>query len=111
MKGENVMDTIDAFLKKMIDEKEYSGLTADVQAQLIKDMRAELVDQIDKSIISEMTKQQAIDFAKLCDSPDVDQEKIEDFITKTGINRQAIAARTMVRFRDYYLGGSDKEQG
>lgn len=100
------METIDAFLKKLIDEKEFSGLTADVQAQLIDDMKSQLVDQIDKNIINEMSEQQATEFATLCDSPDVTQEKIEEFMAGTGINREAVAAQTMIRFRDYYLGNN-----
>lgn len=101
------MDAVDAFLKKILEDGDFPGLTPDMQAQMVEDMRPELVDQIDRAIINEMTEQQATEFAILCEQPDVDQAKIESFIVNTGINREAIAVRTMTKFREYYLGAGN----
>lgn len=92
------------FINQLLDEKQLSGVTDDVREQLVEDLSEKLLDQINRAVIDEFSDTQVDEFNALLDTPDVDDQKIQTFIASSGVNVQTVAGRTMLRFRELYLG-------
>lgn len=92
------------FVDTLLRDKELSGMTREVFAQLRHDLVADLRQQVDRAIIDAFDDDQAVQFEKLLNSPSTTEAELQDFVTSTCVNASEVIAHTMIRFREYYLG-------
>lgn len=92
------------FIDEMIDEKQLSGVTDEVRAQLMSDLLAQLEDQINAALVNALSPDKVEALNDMLDQEGVTDEQVRQFIDGSGIDSQRIAASTMLRFRDLYLG-------
>lgn len=92
------------FVDTLLKDKNLSGMTQDVFVQLRHDLTTELRHQIDRAIIDALSDAQIDQFNALLDDDATTEEDLQDFIRDSGIDSADIVARTMARFREYYLG-------
>lgn len=92
------------FIDEMIDEKQLSGVTDEVRAQLKFDLLAQLEDQINAALVNALAPDKVEALNDMLDQEGVTDEQVRQFIDGSGIDSQRIAASTMLRFRDLYLG-------
>ena len=97
------MDKLDEFIGEIIDAKQLPGINDEVRAALIEDMSKQLLDQIDRALVEELTDEQLDAFNDRMEQPDVDDNTAEQFLIDSGVDIQAVTARTMLHFRDLYL--------
>ena len=97
-------DSIDQFLGQIIDAKQIAVDTPEVRQQLIKDLRARLMEQIDRAMISAPSEEQLDRLNVMLAGDDVQADEIQEFFRQSGINGEQVALNTMMRFRRYYLG-------
>lgn len=97
-------DSIDQFLGQIIDAKQIAVDTPEVRQQLIKDLRARLMEQIDRAMISALSEEQLDRLNVMLAGDDVQADEIQEFFRQSGINGEQVALNTMMRFRRYYLG-------
>lgn len=103
------MEELLPFIDSLLKEKNLSGMSPEVYGQLRKDLANELKLQIDRAIITEFSEEQADAFSGLLDNQDTTDESLQEFVQKSGIDTSKVVAHTMVKFREFYLGASDKD--
>lgn len=96
-------DQLDSFIKEIIDQKEFPGLTPEVKVQLSADLREKLIDQINRNLIAAMQDEKVEEFDHLIDSG-ADDVALQRFIADSGVNVPQVTLATMVAFRNLYLG-------
>jgi hypothetical protein len=102
--NEQAKDQISVFIDDILASRDVSGLNQAVIDQMHADLRNELLNQIDRQIIEELSEDQAAAFTELCNKPETTEQDVETFMANSGLNREQIAVHTMVKFREYYLG-------
>jgi len=102
------MDELDTFISGILDQKQLPGLTDEARSGVIAEMRASLLDQVDRAVVEALPEDKLDEFNRLLDDNSVADTVVQNFIAQSGVNVQEIAAATMLRFRDLYLQG---EQG
>ncbi len=99
------MDELDSFISNILDEKQLSGVTEDVRAQLVEDLKNRLLDQVNRALIDAMPDEKIDQFNELLDR-NVGDEELQQFVTDSGVNIPAVTTAAMLHFRDAYLGNS-----
>lgn len=97
------MQNIDDFIESLLNDK---GITVDdeeTRKQVKADMKARLLDQIDRAAIQALPEDKAAELASLVEQPDFTNEKMAEFIQNSGVNLTEVALETMNRFREFYL--------
>ena len=102
--AKTVEEKLGQFIDEMIDEKQLSGVTDEVRAQLMSDLLAQLEDQINAALVNALSPDKVEALNDMLDQEGVTDEQVRQFIDGSGIDSQRIAASTMLRFRDLYLG-------
>lgn len=97
-------DKLNKFIDEIIATKQLSGVNADVLDQLRHDLLAQLEDQINAALINALPAEKIEEFNTLLDQEGVTDEQVRLFIDGSGIDSSQIAAKTMVRFRNLYIG-------
>ena len=97
------------FIDTVLKEKSLAGMRPEVFQQLRRDLATELKSQIDRSVIDELSESQVDDFSALMDSEETTEEVLQKFIQDSGVDTAAVVARTMARFREFYLGTAARE--
>lgn len=97
------MDELDNFISSILDAKQLSGVTDDVRADLVEDMRDRLLDQINRALIDSMPDDKIDQFNSLLEQDGVSDEQLQQFITDSGVDIPTVTAATMLRFRELYL--------
>lgn len=92
------------FIDTVLKEKNLTGMTREVFAQLRQDMAHELRLQIDRAIIDELSDEQAEHFSVLMDQSGTTNETLQQFMANSGVDTAQVVARTMAKFREFYLG-------
>ena len=100
------MDQLDAFLNEIIDKKQLSGVTEEVKAQLVADMKERLLNQINRALVEELSDDGIEKLNQVIDENPEDQERIQQVLVENGVDVQRVTAKVMLTFRDYYLQGS-----
>ena len=91
------------FIDTLIDAKlNGTDIDPDVRQTLHGDLLGRLEDQIIRSILDLMTEQQQMELEHLVDSNQIG--KIEDYLTKRGIDLNRVLAGAMAEFQAAYLG-------
>ena len=83
-------DSIDQFLGQIIDAKQIAVDTPEVRQQLIKDLRARLMEQIDRAMISALSEEQLDRLNVMLAGDDVQADEIQEFFRQSGINGETI---------------------
>lgn len=96
-------DKLDSFLEEIINKKNLSGVNDDVRQQLTADLRASLLDQINRAIIEALPEEKLDEFNQLLDKDGISDADVQQFISQSGVDIETVTARTMLRFRDFYL--------
>lgn len=97
------MQSVDEFMKQLLIDKGISNLEPDVEKELIEEMRDILIDQINKTAISQLDEQKAAELTSLIKSPDFNEEKMTDFMRTSGVDLTKITLEAMANFRSNYL--------
>lgn len=91
------------FIDTLIDAKlNGTDIDSDVRATLHRDLRIRLEDQIIRAILNLLTQQQQLEMEHLVDSGQV--HKIEEYLTKNGVDINRVLAGAMAEFQAAYLG-------
>lgn len=97
------MQNIDEFIEQLLVDKGITDLDLDIKTELKTDMKARLVEQINKAAILELPEEKAIELSKLSEDPNFKNEDAKNFIKNAGINLAEVAQATMQKFRNFYL--------
>jgi len=103
-------DQLDQFILDILEQKQLPGITPEVKAQLVTDLKQRLLDQIDRAIIDALPDDKMDQFNDLLDNS-ADDAQVQEFMVSAGVDVKQVAIDTMLRFRSLYLGTreSDKE--
>lgn len=94
---------LDTFINDILDKKSLPGVTPEVRAQLVVDMKERLLDQINRSLIAALPDGKLAELNLLLDSG-IGEAKLQQFIVEAGVDTQRVAIETMLKFRLLYLG-------
>ncbi len=97
------MEAIDKFIDQLLKDKGLTGLDAEVEAQLKRDLGQRLMDQIDRAVIEALPEEKAIELSAKLDDDNFSQEDTTKFIQDSGVDMQRVSLETMLKFRDLYL--------
>lgn len=97
-------DPINQFINQILDEKKIPGETPEVRAELVVDLRNQLMQQIDRAMINALSSDQVDELNQMLDDPNVDDQKLQQFMAESGVDGQQVATRVMIEFRKAYLG-------
>ena len=96
-------DELDQFINEMLDAKKLSGVTEDVRAQLVSDLKQRLLDQINKALIDALPDEKMDEFERLLDDESLTDEQVQQFIMNSGVDVKKVTTVTMLRFYDLYV--------
>ncbi|HEU4715425.1 MAG TPA: DUF5663 domain-containing protein [Candidatus Saccharimonadales bacterium] len=96
-------DELDQFINEMLDAKKLSGVTEDVRAQLVSDLKQRLLDQINKALIDALPDEKMDEFERLLDDESLTDEQVQQFIVNSGVDVKKVTTVTMLRFYDLYV--------
>lgn len=100
---------IDQFVRDILEAKELSGIDDTVREQLVKDLKQRLLDQINRALIDALPDEKIDDFSDMLDNPEVSDQMVQDFMVASGVDLKRVTIRTMLTFRDIYLGSERKD--
>lgn len=101
------MKNVDDFIESLLVEKGITDVEPDIKKQLKDDMKKRLLNQINKAAIMKLSEDKAAELAKLVDDPDFTNEKMTEFMQKSGVNLTEVALDTMLKYRNFYLGNGE----
>lgn len=101
------MENVEQFVDQLITDKQVSGLTDEVRAELKVDLTQRLVDQIDRAVIDALPEDKAIELASRLDDDDFGDEQVAEFMKNSGVDMQRVSLETMLKFRELYLGAGN----
>lgn len=96
--------TVDEFIVNLLNEKGITDLEPDVKEQLVADLKAKLLQQIDREAILRLDADKADELSNLLDDPNFTSEQMAQFLQDAGVDLTAVALDTMLKFRTFYLG-------
>lgn len=94
---------LDAFINDILDKKSLPGVTPEVRAQLVADMRERLLDQINRALINALPSEKVTELGGLLDKG-ADEASLQKFIMDAGVDTRRVTIETMLKFRMLYLG-------
>lgn len=101
-------DPFEQFVSGMLDSKGWSSrVDEDGRKQLEEDLKTRLMDQIDRAVIEELPEDKVDGLNELFDKEASDEE-IQAYIAASGVDVQGVTLRTMLRFRELYLGDDNQ---
>ncbi len=98
------MQNIDEFIESLLDDKGITNVEPEVREELKSEMKAKLLDQIDRAAIQALSEEKAAELAKKVEDPNFTNEDMTKFIQDSGVNLTEVALETMLKFRGFYLG-------
>jgi hypothetical protein len=91
------------FIDTLINAKlNGADIDPDVRQTLHRDLLTRLEDQIIRAIVDLLTEQQQLELEHLVDSNQI--EKIDEYLTKNGVDLNRVLAGSMTEFQAAYLG-------
>lgn len=97
------MQNIDEFIESLLNDKGIE-VEPEIREDLKADMKAKLLDQIDRAAIQALPEDKAAELAKKVEEPNFINEDMTKFIQDSGVNLAEVALETMLKFRNFYLG-------
>ena len=89
------------FVDRLIDEKKFENLSAEVIEQIKSDLLDRVEDQIDLAILENLPPEKMDEFNELLDGNDL--ENIQTFCRNNISDLDNLIAETLMMFRDNYL--------
>ena len=103
-------EIIDYFVEGIMEEKGVDAPTDEIRESMKKDLKDELLQQIDRSLVAELPDEKLEELTRDASANgQLDPQVVADAITEAGLNVSEITAGTMQRFREIYLGKKDEE--
>jgi hypothetical protein len=100
-------DELDKFIGDILEAKQLSGLDNEVKAELIADLKQQMLDQINRAIISALPEEKLDEFNVLLEDPNTSEEAIQAYIMNSGVNINRVTTTTMLQFRELYLQSAE----
>ena len=97
------MESLDEFIEQLLIDKGITSQDPETKAELIKELRTMLLDQINKAAIMQLSEEQADELTQKLDDPEFTDEKMTEYMEQSGVDLTSVAIETMVRFRQYFL--------
>ena len=101
------MQKIDDFIESLLKDKGIDNVEPEIREELKADMKARLLDQIDRAAVQALPEDKATELAGLIDQPDFTNAKMTEFMQNSGVNLTEVALDTMLKFRSYYLSAEE----
>lgn len=101
---------LDRFIADILEAKKLSGITDDVRAQLISDLKQTLLDQINRALIEALPEEKLNEFNAMLDDSNVTDDAIQQFIMNSGVDVQKVTTQTMLLFRGLYLQTAEERE-
>lgn len=102
------MDQLDTFIKDIIEAKQLPGITDEAKTGLVEEMRERLLDMINRALIEALPEDRVDALSSLLDAEDISDDTLQSFVADSGIDVQAVTAKTMLAFRSMYLQGVEE---
>lgn len=96
-------ESVKTFLESLLVESGFTPIDDAMKQEMINQLYVKLDNFLSTAIIENMPPQYIDEFLKL-NEEGKSKEEIENFIRERMPNAQEVFARTMVNFRDIYLG-------
>ncbi len=96
-------DELDRFVAEILEAKKLSGLDDNVRAQLVSDLKQQLLDQINRALIDALPDDKLDQFNVLLEDDSNSDEAVQQFIMDSGVDVRRITVQTMLTFRSLYL--------
>lgn len=98
--------SIDLFIEGLIEEKGLKVEGNDVHTDIFNDLKTRLMEEIDRSLVSELPDGALDDLSKQIAANDgkIAPEIVAEKIAEAGINTEEVVGKTMAKFKDIYLG-------
>lgn len=93
--------TIDQFVDRLVEEKGFANVEADVLERIKKDLKDRIEDRINASILEHLPPVRLEEFEKLLDESS--QEEVQAFCEKHVPDLPAVVANAFIGFRQLYL--------
>lgn len=97
----NQTETLNVFIERLVEEKKFENVDADVLAQIKLDLAERLDDRINATILENMPKEKLEEFNDILDRSN--SNEIHSFCQKNITNLDEVIADSLMRFRDIYL--------
>ncbi len=98
-----LIEPLDAYVDRLIVEKNFPDLTDEVRAQVKKDLLDRLNDTINAKVIAALSDSDLAGFEKLLDA-NAPQEEIQKYIESKVPDSTTFLANVLLDFRKTYLG-------
>lgn len=103
-------ETIDLFIYGIMKEKGTAIGSDQVQATIFKDLKTQLLQEIDRSLIAELPDDKLDELNKMAiEKGQIEPSIIADMIDKANLDTVEIVGSTMAKFREIYLGNASDE--
>lgn len=106
-------ETIDLFIEGIMDEKGVKAPTEEIKEDVKKDLKDQLLREIDRSLIAELPDDKLEELNRMAAANgQIDPNEIAKRIEESNLDVTDIVGTTMARFREIYLEDqkSDTEQ-
>ena len=97
------MQSVDDFINTLLDEKGISDVEPEIREELKEDMKARLMEQINRAAIMQLPEDKATELAEKVDDPEFNDEKMAEFMKDSGVDLTGVTLDTMLQFRNFYL--------
>lgn len=97
-------ETIDLFIEAIMDEKGVNAPTDEIKEDLKKDLKDQLLREIDRSLIAELPDDKLEELNRIATANgQIDPNEIAKMIEEANLDATEIVGTTMARFREIYL--------
>ncbi|MBQ2660514.1 hypothetical protein IJF93_00320 [Candidatus Saccharibacteria bacterium] len=98
-------ETIDLFIRGIMQEKGIDSSKEAMYQDIYNDLKASLLEQIDRSLVSELPEDKLEELGKMAaENGQIAPDVIAQMIIDAGLDASEITGATMARFREIYLG-------
>lgn len=97
------MQDIDSFIESLLQDNGIADADPDVKEEMKSEIKPQLIKQIEKEAVLNLSEEKIGELANLMDAPDFTDDKMLDFLRNAGVNLDEVAEKTKPRFRAAYL--------
>lgn len=104
-------EAVNLFIDSLIKEKGVETPTPEIKEDLRNDLKNQLLEQIDRSLIGELPDDKLDELNHIVETDgQIDPQVIAKMVEEAHLDVTDIVSTTMKRFRDIYLGKENVEQ-
>jgi len=102
---------IEVFAETLLEEKGITdGLDDEVHNQMIDDLKERILFQVNRQLIAALPEEQFNELNAKLDSGEYKEEDLLNIIESSGINAEEITQKTLLDFRNAYLGNTPETE-